>query len=69
MDRLQAIPDIRQGPAHDDRHGIFNIGLFHFLHQVGLGDHLVRETDVLRFIAAVMCHKRTSSLNYCRAGS
>ncbi len=56
--RLQAVPDIGQCPSHDDGHGVFDVGLFHFVHQVALGDHLVGETDVLRFVASVMCQIR-----------
>ena len=57
VDRLQAVPHIRQGPANNDAHGVFDIGPFHFLHQVGFGDHLVREGNVLWFVASVVCHK------------
>ena len=32
VDGLQTVPHIRERPAHDDRHGVFNIG---FLHQIG----------------------------------
>ena len=62
VDRLQTVPNIRQSPAHNDGHCIFNIGFFHFVHQVGFSDYLVRETDILWFIAAVMCHDSTSIL-------
>ena len=33
MDRLQAIPHVGQGPAHNDGHGIFDIGLLHLRNQ------------------------------------
>ena len=56
MDRLQAVPHIRQGPANDDAHGVLDIGFLHFLHQVGFGDHLIRKSNILRFVASVMCH-------------
>ena len=29
LDRLQAVPDIRQGPGHDNAHGIVDVGLLH----------------------------------------
>ena len=61
VDRLQSVPHVGQGPAHDDGHGIFNIGFLHFVHQIGLCNDLVGEADILRFITAVMSHKRTSS--------
>ena len=58
---LQSVPDVRQCPPYDDGHGIFNIGFLHFVHQIGLCNDLVGEADILRFITAVMSHKRTSS--------
>ena len=36
---FQTVPHIRQGSRHDDRHGIFQKALFHFLFQVD-GDQL-----------------------------
>jgi len=57
VDGLQTVPDIGQGPAHNDRHGVFDVGLLHFIDQIALGDDLVRKPDVLGFVAAVMCHK------------
>ena len=54
---LQAVPDIRQCPPHNDGHGVFNVGFLHFVHQIAVGDDLVGETDILRFIASIVCHK------------
>ena len=34
MNRLESVTDIRQGAGHNDRHGIFQETLFHFLFQV-----------------------------------
>ena len=58
---LQSVPDVRQCPPDNDGHGIFNIRFLHFVHQIGLCNDLVGEADILRFITAVMSHKRTSS--------
>ncbi len=55
---LQTVTHVRQGTAHNDGHGIFNIGFLHFVHQVGLSNHLVGETDILGLIASVMRHKK-----------
>ena len=57
VDRLQAVTNVGQGTAHDDGHGVFNVGTLHFVHQIAGGDHLIRETDVLRFVASIVCHK------------
>ena len=54
--RLQAVPHIGQGPAYNDAHGVLNVGLLHFVYQLGLGNHLVGEGDVLRFVITVVCH-------------
>ena len=56
VNRLQAVTNVGQSPTHDDGHGIFNIGALHFVDQIALGDRLVGELDVLRFVAAIMCH-------------
>lgn len=29
MDGLQAIPHVRESPAHDDAHGVLNVGFLH----------------------------------------
>ena len=47
VDRLEAVPHVRQGPALDDAHGVFNVGFLHLRHQEGRDDLLVRETDLL----------------------
>ena len=57
VNRLQTVTDVGQGPAHDDGHGIFNVGPFHLINQIALGDVLIRKHDVLGFVTAVMCHK------------
>ena len=36
--RLKTIPHIRKGPAHDNRHGIVNIGSLHLLLNIHLHD-------------------------------
>ena len=57
MNRLQTVTNIGQGTANDDAHGIFDIGLFHFVHQITLGNVLVGEQNILRLIITVMfCH-------------
>ena len=61
VNRLQAVPDIRKGTAHDDAHSVLNIGFFHLIHQIGCGDGLIREENIFRFIVSVMlCQNDTS---------
>ena len=33
VDGLEAVPHVRQGPAHNDAHGVVNIGFFHLRDQ------------------------------------
>ena len=54
---FQTVPHVRQGSAHNDAHGVLNIGPLHLLHQMGFGNHLVGKRNVLGFIRTVMCHK------------
>ena len=54
VNRLQTITDIRQSTANDDAHGVFNVGFLHLVHQVGLGNHLIRKTDILRLVITIM---------------
>ena len=62
MDRLQSVPHVGQGPAHNDGHGIFDIGLFHLWNQRGYFDLLVRVADLLRIVLGFFAHEFTSSL-------
>ena len=54
VNRLQSVPDVGQGAAYDDTHGILNIGFFHFVHQIGRGYMLIREQNVLGLIITVV---------------
>ena len=54
--RLQAVPHIRQGAAHNDAHGIFDIGLFHLRHQRRFHDSLFRIPDLLGVILGFFTH-------------
>ena len=63
MHRLQPVPHIRQGAAHDHAHGVLDVGLLHFVHQLALGDHLVWKRNVLRLIASVVCHTAPPKLS------
>ena len=47
VDGLQAVPHIRQRPAHDDRHGVIDVGVLHLLHQLGFYNRLVRKSEIL----------------------
>ena len=51
---LQAVTNVGKGTANDDAHGVLDIRAFHFIHQIGLGDGLVREPDIIRAIGAIM---------------
>ena len=53
---LQPVPHVRQGAAHDDGHGVVDIARLHFADQLGFGDRLIREGDVLRLVITLMCH-------------
>ena len=54
--RLQTVPHVGQGPAHDDGHGVFDIGVLHLLDQGGSFDDLVRETDLLGIVLGFFTH-------------
>ena len=54
--RFQAVANIGQRAADDDAHGIIDIAPLHFTDQFRLGDNLVREENVFRFIVSFMCH-------------
>ena len=62
VDGLQAVTDVGQRTAHDDGHGVLNVGALHLVHQIALGDMLIREHNVLGFVASIMCHKMTTSI-------
>ena len=62
MDGLQAVTDIGQGPAHDDGHGVFDIGLFHLRYQGGGNNMLVRVADLLGIVLWFFAHEFISSL-------
>ena len=53
---LQAVPHVGQRPAHNDAHGIFNIGFLHLRHQRGLHNVLVRIPDLLRIVLGFLTH-------------
>ena len=54
--RLQAVPHIRQGAAHNNAHGIFDIGLFHLRHQRRFHDSLFRIPDLLGVVLGFFTH-------------
>ena len=56
VDGLQAVPHIGQGPAHDNRHGVFNVGVLHFRHQGRSNDFLVRVADLLGVVLGFLTH-------------
>ena len=56
MHRFQAVPHIWQGAAHNDAHGIFNIGFLHLRHQRGLHNVLIRISDLLRIVLGFLTH-------------
>ena len=57
VNRLQTVTHIRQRTADDDTHSVFNVGAFHFVDQIRLADHLIREHNIFRLISAIMlCH-------------
>ena len=54
--RLETVPHIRQGAAHYNGHGIVYIACLHLLHQLRLGNDLIGEEYVFRFVISLMCH-------------
>ena len=54
--RLQTVPHIRQGAAHNDTHGVFDIGVLHLRHQRRLHNFLIRVTNLLRIVLGLFTH-------------
>ena len=54
--RLQAVPHVGQGPAHDDGLGVFNIGLLHLRNQGRDFNLLVRIADFLGIVLGLFAH-------------
>ena len=55
VDGLQAVPHVGQRPAHDDGHGVFDIGLLHLRHQVS--DSMICWSgiaDLLRIVVSIV---------------
>ena len=62
MHGLQAVPHVRQRTAHDDGHGVLDIGVLHLRHQRGLYDMLVGKTYFFRVVLGLFAHTDTTSL-------
>ena len=58
--RLQAVPHIRQGAAHDDAHGVLNIGVLHLRHQGRLHDMLIRIPNFFGIVLRFFTHSLSS---------
>ena len=56
VDGLQTVPHVGQRPAHDNGHGVFDVGLLHLRHQRALDDVLVREADLLGIVLGLLTH-------------
>ena len=56
VDRLETVTNIRQGTAHDDAHGVLDVGFFHFGDQRGFHDFLVGVADLLRIVLGFFSH-------------
>ena len=56
VDGLQAVPHVRQGPAHDDGHGIFDIGFLHLRDQRRGDDLLLGIPDLLGVVLGFFRH-------------
>ena len=57
VDRLETIPYVRQGAAHDDAHGVFDVGLLHLRYERRFHDLLVGETDFLGVVLGFLTHE------------
>ena len=57
VNRLQTVTNVGKRTANDDAHGVFNIGFFHFIHQIAGGDMLIRKHNIFRLVISIMlCH-------------
>ena len=56
VDGLQTVPHVGQRPAHDNGHGVFDVGLLHLRHQRALDNVLVREADLLGIVLGFLTH-------------
>ena len=54
--RLQAVAHVRQGAAHDNGHGVLDIGVLHLRHQRGFHDALIGKTDLLGIVLGFFGH-------------
>ena len=57
VDGLEAVPHVGQGPAHDDAHGVLNVGFLHFRDQGRFHDLLIGIPDLLGIILGFFRHK------------
>jgi hypothetical protein len=53
---LQTVPHVGQGAAHDDGHGVLDVGAGHLVHQLGIDYRLLGIGDVLRLVILVFRH-------------
>ena len=54
--RLQTVPHIRQGAAHNDAHSVFDVGFLHFRHQRGFNNMLIRIANLLGIVLRFFTH-------------
>ena len=54
--RLQTVPHVGEGPAHDDAHGVIYIAGLHLADQFRLGYGLIGKGDILRLVVSLVCH-------------
>ena len=63
VDRLHAVPHVRQGAPHNDAHGVLDVGLLHLRHQGRADDGLVRIPDLFGIILWFFTHRLSSLRN------
>ena len=61
--RFEAVPHIRQGTAHDNAHGVFDVGFLHLGDQRRLHDLLIGIPDLLGIVLGFFRHRSVSFLS------
>ena len=56
VDRLQAVPHVGERTAHNDAHGVLNVGFLHLRHKGRGDDMLFRIADLFRIVTGFFSH-------------
>ena len=55
MDRLEAVPHVGEGTAHNHAHRVLNVRILHLVFQINFHDLLIGECNVLCLEIIVFC--------------